>query len=43
MTAEEGQIFEAFLTRSTYIDGSPDQRDGWPADMLYVDGQSMTR
>ena len=43
MTAEEGHIFEVFLTRSAYCDGTPDQRDGWPADMLYVDGQAITR
>jgi hypothetical protein len=40
--AEEGHTFEVFLTRSAYTDGSPDQRDGWPADMLYVDGQGVT-
>ena len=42
-TGEEGDIFEVFLTRLAYTDGTPDQRDGWPAEMLYVDGQAMTR
>jgi len=42
-TGAEGHTFEVFLTRTAYTDGSPDERDGWAADMLYVEGQSMTR
>lgn len=40
---EEGHIFEVFLTRSAYTEGTRDQWDGWAADLLYVDGQAMTR
>jgi prepilin-type processing-associated H-X9-DG protein len=40
---EEGHTFEVFLTRSAYTDGTPDGLDGWPANMLYVDGHAMTR